>query len=357
VTGTPTERPLTTAVVLAYGTEPVLEECVRALLDSDGADVEVVLVDNGGDPESVARVARLPGVTLLSPPQNLGYAGGCLKGASFARGDVLVFVNSDAVVAPTCVANLVDAVSEEGVGLVSGSVRLAADPQRMNSAGNPVHYLFFSWAGAFGDPATEHQQSRDVASISGATFAVRRAVWEQIGGFDPAYFAYGEDVDLSWRAWQRGYRVRFEPAAVSVHHYDFARNPHKFYLLERNRLINLLTLPSDRTLLRLMPVGVLVEVGLLVAAARDGWARQKWGGWCWLGRHRTYLRQRRRAVQQNRQRSDSQLAPLWETRLEPPAQMGVSAPRAVSRLLEMYWDRWVMPTLERPATRTEPRHG
>ena len=56
-------------------------------------------------------------------------------------------------------------------------------------------------------------------------FAVRRTVWDELGGFDPAYFAYCEDTYLSLRAWQAGYWVVHEPAAVVAHHYEVGRNP------------------------------------------------------------------------------------------------------------------------------------
>ena len=86
----------------------------------------------------------------------------------------------------------------------------------------------------------------DVLAVGSAGMLVRREVWDALGGFDADYVAYCEDVYLSLRAWQAGYRVVHEPEAVVLHHYDFARNSAKFYLLERNRLMNLLLLPEAR---------------------------------------------------------------------------------------------------------------
>ncbi len=181
------------------------------------------------------------------------------------------------------------------------TARLADDPMLLNTAGNPVHFLMFSWVGGLGSP---HRRStrpaHEVASVSGVTFAVRREVWHELGGFDDQYFAYCEDVDLSLRAWQAGYRVVVDPAAVVWHHYEYGRTPAKHYLLERNRLINLMTLPERRTRRLIAAPALAVEAGVLIVALRDGWWRDKLAGWRWLAQHRAQLAERRRRVEAGR---------------------------------------------------------
>src|SRR5436309_1674819 len=81
------------------------------------------------------------------------------------------------------------------------------------------------------------------------------------------------------RARLRGLRVAITPAADVYHDYDFDRNPAKRYLLERNRLIFVLTTYSSRMLAVLAPVLIATELGLLVLALREGWARDKVAGW------------------------------------------------------------------------------
>ena len=130
---------------------------------------------------------------MLCPGSNLGYAGGCNFGARAARGNSLIFLDSDAIVAQSAVGNLVRALADSSTGLASGNVRLAASPERMNSAGNPVHYLGIAWAGGYGDPAASHAVVADVPSVSGAFFGVTVDVWMSLGGFDDTYFAYHED--------------------------------------------------------------------------------------------------------------------------------------------------------------------
>ncbi|MGB7980121.1 MAG: glycosyltransferase family 2 protein [Candidatus Nanopelagicales bacterium] len=323
------------AIVLAHGPEPTLAQCVGALVAQ--GDTQIIVVDNDAAPASIAAIRGLPGVEVLTPGRNLGYAGGCNHAAGHATGDVLVFVNSDAIVAPGALAALGRRVAEPDVGLACASIRLAEHPELLNSAGNPVHYLMFSWVADLGQPAAGHAELTEVPSISGVTFAVRRSVWDDLGGFDEAYFAYCEDVYLSLRAWQAGLRVVHDPAAVVVHHYEFARHSTKHYLLERNRLMNLILLPERRTRRLVALPAAAVEVGVLVVALRDGWARDKVAGWRWLVAHRRELAARRREVQSARQVPDRALAHLFRGPLDPLAGLGPAVPGPVSAGLAKYW--------------------
>jgi len=92
-----TTAPAVSAVVLAFRDEPWLERCVHALLDSTGVDVEVVLVDNGCTDGAVERLAQTPGVAVVRPGENLGFAGGCNAGAAVASGEFLALINGDLV--------------------------------------------------------------------------------------------------------------------------------------------------------------------------------------------------------------------------------------------------------------------
>ncbi|MBA2388847.1 MAG: glycosyltransferase family 2 protein [Geodermatophilaceae bacterium] len=322
--------------MLAYGAEPVLLEAVDAVLSSRGVQVEVVVVDNGCTSDLSALDHR-GGVQVLRPGSNTGFAGGCNLGAGSSHAGVLAFVNSDAVVEPDALAELAQAARQPGVGLVSGSIRLAATPELMNSAGNPVHALGLSWAGGLGEPADRHAVGTAVASASGAGLAVRREVWDALGGFTVEFFAYQEDCDLSLRCWQRGWQVRYVPTAVIAHHYEFSRNPLKFYLLERNRLAMLLTVYGGRLLVLLAPALLALELAMLAVALRQGWLRQKLRGYRWLVAHRGWLRRRRRAVQAARVIGDRELAALLTGHFDPVALPLPVGAGVLNVLMGGYW--------------------
>jgi GT2 family glycosyltransferase len=336
--------PLVTAVVLAYGPEPVLEECVHALLASTGVTVDVVLVDNGCTTDAVQRLRGVPGVRVVTPDTNTGFAGGCNLGARHARAPVLAFVNGDAVVRPWALRVLADTLDDDSVGLASGSLRLYDDPATMNSAGNPVHFAGLSWAGGLGDPASAHAVSQDVASATGAATAVRADRFAELGGFCEPMFAYCEDAELSLRAWQRGWRVTYVPDAEVLHRYEFSRNPEKSYLLERNRLFLVATLYERRTLAVLLPVLVALDAAVALVALRQGWFRQKARGWWWLWRHREEVAARRREVQGARRVPDRDVLRLLTGDFAPGESTGLAAPAPLRAASRGYWAvaRWAL---------------
>ncbi|MBM3657969.1 MAG: glycosyltransferase family 2 protein [Actinobacteria bacterium] len=330
-------RTRVSAVVLAYRTEPWLERSVRALLASEEVDVDVVLVDNGGTDGAVERLGTLPGVRVVGDGENLGFSGGCNLGASVATGEYLALVNGDLVVEPDALARLCAVAAEPDVGIAAGSVRLGDDPSLLNTAGNEIHFLGFSWVGGFGEPAATAAIDRDVAGGMGALVAMRREVWDALGGFAEQYFAFHEDAELSWRCWQRGLRVHYVPDAVGLHRYDFDREPRKMYLAERNRLVFVVTCWDDRTLAVLAPVFVAVELAVAVAAAKDGRFGDKLAGWRWLWSHRRWLRERRALVQGTRTVGDRALARLLTDRLDARNFSIPEAMRPLDALLAWYW--------------------
>jgi GT2 family glycosyltransferase len=338
-----TALPRVTVVTLAFGDEPLLGDAVAAVLASVDVDVDVVLVDNGCTSDAVTALPADPRLLVVTPDQNLGFAGGVNAGARHATGEFLGLVNSDAVVAPDALRELVRVAARPGVGIASGSIRLASDPDTMNSAGNPVHVVGLSWAGGLGEPASEHATEARVASASGAGLVLALDLWHRLGGFADEYFAYHEDVDLSWRTWQAGLEVVYVPTAVVVHHYEFSRNALKMFLLEKNRQVFLRTAYGARLrVLTWLPVTALGLVMGVVARAQ-GWSAEKRRADAWVRDNTGWIQRRRADVQAARVVGDRELAPLLTATLDqqvfplPPGagllQLAMRAYWAVARRL------------------------
>jgi GT2 family glycosyltransferase len=326
-----------TVIVVGFGDEPVLEECLSSIHEQLGPGDEVVLVDNGITNPPISASTR-----TVKPSLNRGFGAGCAAGVLASRGDALVFVNSDAVLLPGAVAALTLRLDDPTVGMVAGCVALADRPDTVNSAGLPVHLSGLSWCDGYGDQVQHHQLPREVTSVAGAFFACSRAVWEALGGMDESYFMYHEDTDLSLRCHLAGRRIVYSPDAVALHSYDFSRNANKMYLLERNRFLTVLADFPTHLLLRVLPVIVLLEPLYLVVALRDGWGREKARAWGWLLRHTGVVRARRRRVQaqvRDRHALDNLLAPaVTQTQLDPPRALTL-----LNWALTRYW-RAVRPT-------------
>jgi GT2 family glycosyltransferase len=344
----------TSVIVLAYGHEEHLGDCVAAVLGNTSVDVELIVVDNGAE-RAVSLLPEDPRLRVLRPGSNLGYASGCNYGASVATGRYLVFLNSDAIVVDSAVDNLVTALSDSSIGLACGSVRLAASPENMNSAGNPVHYLGVAWAGGHGDPAALHALPADVPSVSGAFFGVRADVWASLEGFCGTYFAYHEDVELSLRAWQRGWRVRFVPDAIVLHHYHFFRNATKNYLVERNRWLTVLTVYPTGLLRWVLPAMLVFEVPVCVMATAQGWLPAKLRGWRWLLAHRAEIARRRRAVQAISRTPIDEFAGLLSAHIEPAMIKQPPGLAVLNAMFATYWSIVVKRLRPRPADRSDTR--
>jgi GT2 family glycosyltransferase len=269
---------------------------------------------------------------------NVGFGGGCNRGAREVDTDVLVFVNPDSVVQPGAVAALARALEAPDVGVVQARLRLLREPELLNSSGNVVHVSGLAWPGGYRDPADELASPLDIAYASGAAFAIRREVFNELGGFTEELFLYQEDLELSWRAHLHGLRVLIVPEADVLHDYVLERPARqKEYYLERNRLIVVLSAFSGRLLLLLAPVLLAVEVGIVLVAWRQGWLREKVRGWHWLVRNRAWLAAHRRETQGLRRVRDRELArfltPVVDPRmLELPPGMA-----ALNGLVSAWW--------------------
>jgi GT2 family glycosyltransferase len=334
--------PTVSAIVLAWKAEPFLRRSVEAALASEKVSVEVVLVDNGCTTDDVVELAKLDGVVVVTPGENLGFSGGCNAGAAAATGDYLALLNGDLVVEPNTLARLVEVLDQPDVGLAAGAVRLAEDPTLLNSSGNKIHVLGISWVGGFREKETRTAPT-ETAGAMGACVVTTRAHWDRLGGFDPMYFAYFEDADLSLRTWRVGLKVLNVPDAVAVHRYEFSRNAFKYYLVERNRLMLVATLWGARALWLLSPVLLALELVMVLVAAKGGWLPDKLRGWTWLWQHRRQIIARRDALRVERTVPDrewmSLLTPILDTSL-----IEVPARDLINRLMAAYWrvvSRWV----------------
>lgn len=327
-------------VVLGYGAEEQLEACLASVVEQLPPDGECVLVDNGIHRAAERRAGWGERVTVVGDgSDNTGFAGGCNVGAAHAQGDVLVFLNSDAVLRPGALAPLVEAAGAAGAGVVCGCLRLADQPDLVNSVGNPLQFLGLTWAGECGSPASEHLSRQEVAVATGGFFALSRDTWDALGGFDPTYFAYHEDTDLSVRAWLSDRRVEVLPQAVADHHYEFSRNPLKMYLLERNRLVLVLTTYPAPLLRRVLPALLLLEPAFLLMAVLQGWAPQKLKAWGWLAGHAAYLRRRRAEVQSLAAGTDpaARLAGHMVAAMDPPNVAHPPGLPVLNAMLRAYW--------------------
>ena len=197
----------------------------------------MILVDNGCTTDDVDDPGRLPGVTVVGDGTNLGFAGGCNLGVAASTGEYVALINGDAVVEPGTLARLVEELARPDVGIAAGTVLLADDPTCSTPAATWCTSSGISWVGGLRRARhPDRADRRPPARWAPAWSPAARTGTGSAASFEP-YFAYHEDADFSIRTWRLGLRVVNVPDAIALHRYEFGRNPNKYYLVERNRLI------------------------------------------------------------------------------------------------------------------------
>ena len=212
----------TTAIVVSFRTGPRLRDCLYAL-KSDPEVSGIVIVDNG-NPERDATwlretVAEWDKTEAVLTPGNVGFGRGCNLGAAQAAGDVLLFINPDAMLRRGSVSALQGALEDKtGPCLVGGKIfGLDGKEQRGGRRRD------LTWATALGlrrwtlehTPAPTSPIPMPV--VSGAFFAIPKSDFQSVGGFDEAYFLHVEDVDLCRTVRAKRGCVIYQPKAGALH--------------------------------------------------------------------------------------------------------------------------------------------
>jgi GT2 family glycosyltransferase len=214
------DAPLVSAMVVVHNQAGLALRCLASLAAALPDASETLVVDNASFDATPALLERLDGARVLRNPTNAHFLAAANQAAQAARGRHLLFVNSDAAVAPGAVAAALEALGP-GVGAVGG--RLVHEDGRLQEAGGIVFRDGTCAAYGRGDApqAAAYLFRRDVAYVSGAFLLTPRALFLDLAGFAEEYApAYYEDADYCARLWRRGFRVVYEPRAV-VRHREF----------------------------------------------------------------------------------------------------------------------------------------
>jgi GT2 family glycosyltransferase len=331
--------PAITVVIVCHDSADALGDTLPALGAQLAPGDEVVLVDSGSSDGGPAAVAGLlPAARAVDAGGNVGFAAGCDLGATQTGTELLLLLNPDAVPAPGFLEALRRAATAHpGWGAWQALVTMEGGT-RVNTSGNLVHWLGFGWAGALGEPVDAvDPREREVGFGSGAALVVRRTAWEAAGGFDPEYFMYCEDLDLSLRLRLAGWEIGVVPAARADHDYSFTKGDYKWFYLERNRWWTVVAAYPTALLVMVLPGLLALEVALLVAAAQGGWLKPKLRAQRAVLRSLPAMLRRRRAVQATRTITTRAFAEALTASLDSPVIEAASRSRVLRGVQQMFW--------------------
>jgi N-acetylglucosaminyl-diphospho-decaprenol L-rhamnosyltransferase len=209
----------TTVVIPTHNGYELLERALTAL-QSQTVPVSIVVVDNGSSDGTPALVAdRFPDVIVVRNDHNLGFGRAVNIGARAAPDatQALVLVNNDCVCEPSFVEQICDPLGQPGIGMVAGVLLQADAPGRIDSAGIELDTTLRSYDYLWNQPVEALDGAPDPVGPCGGAAAYRFDSFREVGGFDEAFFAYWEDVDLALRLRLAGWGCALAPAARALH--------------------------------------------------------------------------------------------------------------------------------------------
>jgi N-acetylglucosaminyl-diphospho-decaprenol L-rhamnosyltransferase len=215
-------------VIVSYNSRDQLRAGVEPL--AGAAEIDVVVVDNNSPDKSLEAVADLD-VRTIQTGANRGFGAASNVGWRSGTAPYVLFLNPDAAITPGAIQALAGVLDEDSkIGIVGPKIvdergkldfsqRLFPRFRQDLAQAFFLHFLFPSASWTDGAVRDNHayESSHDAQWLSGACLLCRRSVLEELGGFDERFFLYCEDMDLCFRAWEHGYRVRFVGEVRVVH--------------------------------------------------------------------------------------------------------------------------------------------
>ena len=224
--------PEVSIIIVNWNTRDLLRDCLASVQQETRAVHEIIVIDNSSSDGSVAMVAdEFPSVMLVANTDNRGFAGANNQGLAIAHGRYVLLLNPDTVVLDGAIDTmLVWLARHPDVGCVGCQVlerpgvieqTCFADPGPLNLVIDELGlHRLARWIPYFGGPRYrdwDRRSEREVDVVTGMFMLVPRAVLEQIGPLDPAFFVYAEEADWCRRIRKAGWRCVFAPVAQIIH--------------------------------------------------------------------------------------------------------------------------------------------
>jgi GT2 family glycosyltransferase len=315
-----TAAPKVSVIVVNWNGRHLLEDCLASLRCQTFRDSEVILVDNGSGDGSVEWVAaHYPEIRIVALGTNKGFCGGNNAGIRVARGEYIVLLNNDTEVEPDWLGELVRYIAGDRSIAACDSKILYFDQRNIIWSAGAIYTIAGS-AGCRGHGCTDSTitEPAEVFAANACSAIYARRVLDEIGDLDEDFFAGYEDVDWSFRARLRGYRVVNVPSSrvfhkvSSTHRYN---SPTYVYHGQRNVTAVFVKNMPTRLLLQYAGLHLLYVGGSLLYFAR-------------IGRLRAFLRGKWHVLRQ--------WPKLWRKRQEIQRARSIHA-SGVDQLLSRNW--------------------
>ncbi len=333
---------MTAIIIVGFNSRNFLPDCLGSIFRSECGKFKVIFVDNCSTDDSLEYIeSNFPEVLAIKNKGNYGFAEANNIGIRQAKkigAKYIMLLNPDTVIDLKCLRILSEKVNDKEI---LQPLVLLHDGQKtnlINTAGNVVHILGFSYCGSYRQGYQANlSKEKPIALASGAAAFIPMPILDRIGLFDSEFFMYHEDVDLFWRARMAGYDIKLEPAALVWHKYSFSRNMKKMYLAERNRLAFMTKNFQCRTLLLLLPLGLITELAMIAYSLKEGWFSKKLSSYFGYLKLLPHLVACRRRIQKGRKVTDRVLMDRYGSTALKFSEMDIPALNWFNAINNLYW--------------------
>lgn len=224
--------PLVSVLVLNWNKKEYLHRCLSSVFRQNYPNIETLFIDNGSDDGSVELVRKhYPQAHIIALDHNMGFSAANNIGISQASGDYIMTLNNDTELDEGCVSELIEVI-EQFPQAWSCSPKIVSfdNPPIIVNVGIGVQDRWPTDRG-HGEPDDgRYDQIEEILGPNGGAGLYRKAVLDEIGGYDEDFVAYFEDVDLAWRARLTGWISVYAPKAICRHAFGGTNKTRPFYI-------------------------------------------------------------------------------------------------------------------------------
>lgn len=277
----------------------------------------IYVVDNATSAETQDQIKQLAPEAVVIPSDGNGWGHANNLGAEQAVkdgfSDYFYFVNMDTAFHADCLVEAATVyASDPRIGIVQSKLLLhppVNGEYALNSKGNRITYLGFSYCSGDGKKDDTGDKIVDIASASGAALLISKEVFLKIGKCDESYFMYHDDIELSVKTKLSGLRVVLAPKSVVYHKHEFGRSVMQIYSMERNRIRFLFEFYKIPTLLIILPAFLFMESGMIFYSIFKGWFFIKLKVYCYFLNYKNWvlIYKKRKQIMAMRKISDKKM--------------------------------------------------
>jgi hypothetical protein len=257
--------PKISIIIINYDGVKYLKNCLTSILNTNYPNFEIYFVDNCSNDDSLRFVKKeFPTVKIIKYEKNLGFALACNNAIKEVNSDYFVILNNDVEVSKNWLSELVKYIdSDKKIAAVTSKILFMKNKGKINSCGGIIDRYGFGLNRGNGDVDNNtYAIPEEVFYAVGTAMLIKRSAWLDVGEFDQNYFAYFEDLDWSWRARLKGYKILFIPTSIIYHFWrgSFTRRELIIYYYTRNRLATLIKNYSLPSLFEIIPTYALISI-------------------------------------------------------------------------------------------------